>query len=74
MDSYLRGLGLPVRLENGTVTNVRDYDVCIAGEPLTKNAVQLLKQFGMKMGQFQAKLIAMWQAGQILTPNAEPEQ
>jgi mRNA turnover protein 4 len=70
MDSYLRGLGLPVQLEKGVVTNVRDYDVCVAGEPLTKKAVELLKQFGVKMGRFEVKLIAVWQAGEILTPNA----
>jgi mRNA turnover protein 4 len=69
MDSYLRELGLPVHLENGTITNVRDYVVCTAGEPLSRNATKLLKHFDVKMGEFSAQPIAMWQDGQVLTPN-----
>lgn len=70
-DSYLRELGLPVQLDNGVIMNVRDHQVCTAGEPLTKNAAKLLKQFGVKMAQFSAQLIAFWQAsdGQVFTPN-----
>jgi mRNA turnover protein 4 len=68
MDSYLRELGLPVQLENGTIMNVRDHDVCVAGEPLSKNATKLLKQFGVKMATFSAEPIAFWQGGEVFTP------
>ena len=68
MDSYLRELGLPVQLDNGVIMNVRDYEVCKAGEPLTKNSAKLLKQFGVKMAQFRAELIAFWRDGEVFTP------
>ncbi|KAH0792162.1 mRNA turnover protein 4 [Histomonas meleagridis] len=69
LDSYLRELGLPVQLDNGTITNVRDYDVCVAGKPLTKNAARLLKQFDQKIATFSVTPIAYWENGQIFTPN-----
>jgi mRNA turnover protein 4 len=59
MGSYLQGLGLPVQLENGSVTNIRDHDICTAGEPLTRNAAQLLRRFGVKMGKFEAKMVSI---------------
>jgi mRNA turnover protein 4 len=69
MDSYLRELGLPVHLENGTITNVRDYTVCTAGEPLTKNAAKILKHFDVRMGEFSGQLVAMWENDKVFTPN-----
>lgn len=68
MDSYLRELGLPVQLDNGVIMNVRDYTICVQGQPLTKNAASLLKQFGIKMAYFTAKAIAVWEAGEVITP------
>lgn len=68
MDSYLRELGLPVQLDNGVIMNVRDYTICNTGEPLTKNAARLLKHFNVKMAYFTASAIALWQQGQVLTP------
>jgi hypothetical protein len=67
MGSYLQGLGLPVQLENDSVTNIRDHEICTAGEPLTRNATQLLKHFGVKMGKFEAKMVARWESGEVRT-------
>ena len=69
MDSHLRELGLPVQLDNGTIVNIRDYEVCHQGQPITKNAATLLKHFEKKIALFTAKPIAMWENGQVLTPN-----
>lgn len=69
MDSFLRELGLPVQLENGTILNVRDFTVCEEGQPLTKNARKLLKQFEQKCGTFHAEPVAYWQNGEVFTPN-----
>ena len=69
MDSHLRELGLPVQLDNGTINNLRDYEVCHEGQPISKNAATLLKHFDKKIATFQAKPIAMWQDDQVLTPN-----
>jgi len=68
MDGFLRELGLPVRLENGVITNVRDYEVCSPGQTLTKNQANLLKQFQVKMDSFQAQVVALWENGAIQTP------
>lgn len=67
MDSFLRELGLPVKLDNMTIFCVRDYTVCTAGEPLTKNAASLLKQFQHPTGEFSVRPICMWEGGNITT-------
>ena len=69
MDSHLRELGLPVQLDNGTINNLRDYEVCHEGEPISKNAATLLKHFNRKIATFTAKPIAMWQNDEVFTPN-----
>lgn len=65
MDGYLRELGLPVQLENGTITNVRNYTVCKPGDVLTKNQATLLKQFGIKMDTYTVEPIAVWNNGTV---------
>ena len=65
MDGYLRELGLPVQLENGTIFNVRDHKVCTAGEPLTKNQAQLLKHFNIKMDTYKVEPVAVWYNGEV---------
>ncbi|OHT04496.1 putative 60S acidic ribosomal protein [Tritrichomonas foetus] len=67
MDSHLRELGLPVQLDNGTIVNIRDHEVCHEGQPLTKNAATLLKHFEKKIATFTAKPVAMWFNGEIIT-------
>jgi hypothetical protein len=49
------------------VTNIRDHDICTAGDPLTRNAAQLLRRFGVNMGKFEAKMVAMWESGDVRT-------
>ena len=70
MDSYLRGLGLPVQLDNGVIMNVRDIDICKFGEPLTKNTAKLLKQFDIKMGYF--KCSASVEAAEVAQDSVGP--
>lgn len=69
MESHLRELGLPVQLDNGVINNLRDYEVCHVGQPITKNAATLLKHFNKKIATFTAKPIAMWQNDEVFTPN-----
>ena len=68
MDGFLRELGLPVMLENGVITNVRDYEVCSPGQVLTKNQANLLKQFQIKMDTYRARVLALWENNEIITP------
>ena len=68
MDGYLRELGLPVQLDNGRLINVRDYTVCVEGQPLTKNSAQLLQHFNQRLATFEVVPVAFWQGGQIFTP------
>lgn len=70
MDSHLRELGLPVQLDNGTINNIRDYEVCHVGQPITKNAAELLNHFGKMIATFSADPIAMWQNDEVTTPNS----
>jgi mRNA turnover protein 4 len=65
MGSWLHALGLPVQFENGVVTNTLDYNVCTAGQSITRNGVQLLKVFGVRMGMFKAKVVAKWESGKV---------
>ena len=69
LDSYLRELGLPVQLNDSVITNIRDYDVCVPGKPLTKNAAKLLKLFDQKLATFSVEPIAYWEDGQVYTPD-----
>lgn len=69
LDSYLRELGLPVQLNDSVITNIRDYDVCVPGKPLTKNSAKLLRLFEQKLATFRVTPIACWENGQIHTPN-----
>jgi mRNA turnover protein 4 len=63
----LHALGLPVQFEDGFVTNIRDYNICTAEHPITKNEMRLLKRFGVRMGTFDARLFAMWESGEVRT-------
>lgn len=69
MDSHLRELGLPVQLDNGTINNIRDYEVCHIGNPITKHAATLLKHFERKIATFTVKPIALWEDGKVTIPN-----
>ena len=67
MDGFLREIGLPVQLQNGTIVCIRDHQVCKQGEPLTKNQAKVLKQFDIKMGTYFMEPIAVWENGTVRT-------
>jgi mRNA turnover protein 4 len=67
MGHRLYALGLPVQFEGGFLTNTRDYNICTAEHPITKNEMRLLKRFGVRMGTFDARLFAMWESGKVRT-------
>lgn len=63
MTDQLRKLGLPLTLDKGVVTLLTDTMVCKAGEPLSAEAAQLLKLWGMTTAEFRMELQAHWTEG-----------
>ena len=63
MLEHLKKLGLPVKLEKGTIVVEEECVVCEPGEELTADAAHLLKLFGMESAQFGLTLTAHWTGG-----------
>jgi mRNA turnover protein 4 len=60
MEPYLRKLGLPTKLDQGTVIMLAPYTVCRAGEPLNSDQAKLLQLLGIKMALFKLRLRCRW--------------
>jgi len=63
MMDQLNKLGLPVKLEHGTLMALHDTTICVEGEPLTPEATQILKLFDVKTCSFHPNLTAHWHDG-----------
>ncbi|XP_014675044.1 PREDICTED: mRNA turnover protein 4 homolog [Priapulus caudatus] len=60
MESQLRQLGLPTRLEKGVVTLASEYTVCKKGVALTAEQARILKLFGEQLANFMLPIDCMW--------------
>ncbi|EYB84248.1 hypothetical protein Y032_0320g2384 [Ancylostoma ceylanicum] len=60
MEPQLRKLGLPTKLEKGTIVLYQDYEICKAGEPITAEQAKILKLFDYKLAEFKINLVSQW--------------
>lgn len=61
MFEHLQKLGLSIRLEKGVIVLTNDTVVCEAGEPLSTEAAQILKLFGLVTADFKLTLTGHWE-------------
>ncbi len=77
MEPYLRKLGLPTKLDKGTVTMLAPHVVCRAGAPLSSDQAKLLQLLGIKMALFKLRLRCRWSKDgdfQAFEPEEEEEE
>lgn len=65
MEPMLRRLGLPTKLVQGKVELLNEVHVARAGDVLTPEQCKILQIFGVKLAQFQVKLVAHWHDGAV---------
>lgn len=73
MLDQLRKLGMPVRLDKGTLVLPQAYSLCTAGKAITPEQGRLLKFFGHKLAVFRIELVSLVKDGvykALLTPEA----
>ena len=56
IEPHLRELGMPVKLNKGSVELMKQYTVCTEGELLRPNQCRILKLLGYQMSKFTIKL------------------
>jgi len=60
IETRLRQLGLPTRLQQGVIHLQGKYTICKEGELLSPEQAKLLKIFGEQMCLFTLKLLGLW--------------
>ncbi|XP_071440700.1 mRNA turnover protein 4 homolog [Hetaerina americana] len=60
MEPVLRKLGLPVKLDRGAITLIKDYTVCKKGDILTPEQARILKFLDIQMAEFKIHLGCVW--------------
>jgi len=60
MEPYLRKLGLPTRLQSGTVTLMANFPICRKGTELSAEQAKLLQLMDIKMAVFKLSLVCRW--------------
>jgi mRNA turnover protein 4 len=63
MYDQLSKLGLPIKLDKGTIVVTAETVVCQKGDVLTAEAAQILKLFNMQTADFKLELTAHWTNG-----------
>lgn len=63
MFEHLNKLGLPIKLDKGTIVLLQETTVCDIGDTLSAEAASLLKLFGMMTVEFRVELTAHWNNG-----------
>lgn len=56
LESELRGLGMPTRLDKGKIVLGAPYTVCRKGQTLDSKQARLLKQFGVACAEFKVSV------------------
>lgn len=52
MDSYIRKLGVFVKVLNGKINVEQEYQLCKKGEPITADQSKILRLLKVKLGKF----------------------
>jgi len=65
IEPYLRKLGMPTKLQAGTVVLLCDYHVCKAGDVINSDQAKILQLVDNKMAVFQATLTCHWSEGKF---------
>jgi mRNA turnover protein 4 len=60
LEPRLRNLGLPVRLNRGTLELTTDFTVCNENERLSKEQASILRQFGYTFAHFEMVVDSVW--------------
>lgn len=60
LESELRGLGLPTRLDKGKIVLGAPFTVCKEGQTLDSKQARLLKQFGVACAQFKVSVLGYY--------------
>ena len=60
IEPHLRSLGLPVKLNKGTIELTQDYVVCTKGDELKAHQCSILKLLGKQMSEFKIVLKCRW--------------
>eukprot|EP00958_Prasinococcus_capsulatus_P025172 scaffold4129_cov390-Prasinococcus_capsulatus_cf.AAC.1 len=60
MEPSLRKEGLPCKLNKGVVELLRDYTICVEGQPLSANQSKLLRYFGHPLEHITLRLRCSW--------------
>lgn len=63
MFEHLNKLGLPIKLDKGTIVLLQETVVCDIGDTLSAEAASLLKLFGLMTVEFRVELTAHWHNG-----------
>ena len=63
MMAQLSKLGLPIKLDHGTLVLLADTKVALKGEPLTPQASQIMKLWGVQSIEFRILLTSHWSEG-----------
>lgn len=61
METTVRALGMPTKLNKGKVWLDQDYVVCREGEKLDQKQAALLKVFGRETAEFEVQVLAGWE-------------
>lgn len=62
----MRKLKLPVKLNKGVIELETDHVVCSKGDVLTVDQARVLKLFGVKLSEFQIRLLWRWTEGDLI--------
>lgn len=62
MCETLRKLGMPVKLDKGTVVNTEEYTICTEGKTITPEQGRLLKMFAKQLAVFRVRVLSRWTA------------
>eukprot|EP01068_Selenidium_serpulae_P019569 Selendium_serpulae@DN6877_c0_g1_i1.p1 len=73
MEPHFRKLSLPTTLKNGKIEILGDKVICEAGKPLSVEAVQILKHLDIKMCQFDARVLSVWDKSDSSVKQLEAE-
>lgn len=59
----LRALGLDIDVAQGRIQLLRPFDASVRGQPLTAVQARLLRMLGVKVAEFGARALGVWERG-----------
>eukprot|EP01119_Soliformovum_irregulare_P007822 TRINITY_DN20348_c0_g1_i1.p1 TRINITY_DN20348_c0_g1~~TRINITY_DN20348_c0_g1_i1.p1 ORF type:complete len:225 (-),score=45.66 TRINITY_DN20348_c0_g1_i1:22-696(-) len=74
MEPFLRGLGMPTKLNKGVIELITEFQVCKVGDELTPEQAKILKQLDIKMSDFYLDVVCVWSPGKFKDFRKEPKE